>query len=129
MPTILMAFVTNLLTIFPGGTASLWSPPPMEIVVGRGQSAIIYNVRAYKTYPTCMTVLPVPVDVYPAAKLGSVSATPASMNGDGPCGAGRYPLQKLTYKAGPTRGSERFEVYFYMPDGKRDQRSVNVTVR
>ncbi len=129
MLTIVMAFVTNLLTIFPGGTASLWSPPPIEIVLGRGQSAVIYNVRAYKTYPTCMTVLPVPVDVYPATRLGSVSASPSSMKGEGPCGAGRYPLQRVTYKAGPTRGSEQFQVYFYLPDGKRDQRAVNVTVR
>jgi hypothetical protein len=129
MPTILMAFVTNLLTIFPGGTASLWAPPPIEIVVKRGQSAVIYNVRAYKTHPTCMTVLPVPVDVYPATRLGAVSTSPSSMKGDGPCGVGSYPLQRVTYTAGATRGVEQFEVYFYLPDGKRDQRTVNITVR
>ena len=129
MLTIVMAVLGKLLTIYPGGGASLWPPAPAQIVVARGQTVVIYDVRAYKTYPACMTLPRVDVDVYPRPRLGAISTRPTSMNGIGPCGKGAYPLQTVTYTAGRAPGSERFQLYFYMTDGKRDQRAVDVIVR
>lgn len=130
MLTIVMAILGNLLTIYPGGGASVWrGPPPAEIVLRRGQTAVIYNVRAYKTYPACMSIPPVAVDVWPRPQLGAIATSPATMNGHGPCGRQKYAIQTVTYTAGRTSGSESFELFFYMTDGKRDQRGVNVIVR
>lgn len=130
MLTIVMAMLTNLITIYPGGGAYLWTPPaPVNVYVQRGRSAVVYNVRAYKTYPTCMSIPPVEVDAYPRPQLGTISTSPTSMTGDGPCGVQTYAIQTITYTAGPTQGSESFQVYFYMSDGTRDQRGVNIIVR
>jgi hypothetical protein len=130
MLTIVMAMLGNLLTIYPGGGGSFWNPPPpADIIVRRGQTVVIYNVRAYKTYPTCMSIPPVPVDVWPRPQLGAIATSPGAMVGPGPCGAGPYAIQTVTYTAGPIAGAERFQLYFYMTDGKRDQRAVNVIVR
>lgn len=125
-----MAMMGNLLTIFPGGGHYFFDPPPpAQIVVRRGQSAVIYNVRAYRTQPACMSSPPVPVAAYPAPQLGRVSTSPRSMTGPGPCGPGTYAIQRVTYTAGAMSGSESFQLYFYMRDGARDQRTVNVIVR
>ena len=130
MLTIVMAMLTNLITIFPGGAASWFtSPAPIEIVLRRGQSAVLYNVRAYKTSPACMSIPPVIVDAYPRPQLGAVSTSPTSMIGHGPCGVRKYAIQTVIYTAGAAPGAESFQVYFYMTDGKRDQRGVNVIVR
>ena len=129
MLTTVMAALGTLLTIFPGGGASLWPPAAKQIVVCRGQTVVIYDVRAYKTYPTCMSLPRVDVDAYPRPSLGAISTKPRSMKGVGPCGIGTYPLQTVTYTAGRTTGTERFQLYFYMTDGKRDQRAIDVIVR
>lgn len=130
MLTIVMAVLGNLLTIYPGGGASIWgSAPPAEIVLSRGQTAVIYNVRAYKTHPACMSLPPVAVDVWPRPQLGAIATSPATLKDRGPCGVQQYAIQTVTYTAGPTPGAESFQLYFYMTDGKRDQRGVNVIVR
>lgn len=130
MLTIVMAMMGNLLTIFPGGGHYFFDPPPpAEIVLRRGQSAVIYNVRAYRTQPACMSSPPVPVAAYPLPQLGSITTSPASMTGPGPCGVQTYALQRVIYTAGRTSGSESFQIHFYMRDGALDRRTVNVIVR
>lgn len=130
MLTILMAVLGNLLTIFPGGGAYLFTPPPpAEVTVRRGETVVIYNVRAYKPDRGCQPLPPVVVDAYPRPRLGAVSTSPNVAADDGPCGVRAYPIQTVTYTAGPTSGVESFRLYFYMNEGRRDQRAVHVLVR
>lgn len=130
MLTILMAILGNLLTVFPGGGAYLFTPPPpAEVFVRRGETVVIYNVRAYKSDPACQPLPPVVVDAYPRPRLGVVSTSPDVVAGGGPCGVRTYPIQTVTYTAGLTSGVESFQLYFYMSEGKRDQRAVHVQVR
>lgn len=130
--TILLAVLGNLLTLFPGGGTYLFTPPAgAEVVVGRGQSVVVYNVRAYETDPTCRPLPPVQVDAYPRPQLGRISTTITSVVSDGPCGVRRYPMRTVTYTAAHTSGIDSFQLFFFMGDrdASRDQRAVNVYIR
>ncbi len=130
--TILLAVLGNLLTLFPGGGTYLFTPPAgAEVVVGRGQSVVVYNVRAYETDPTCRPLPPVQVDAYPRPQLGRISTTITSVVSDGPCGVRRYPMRTVTYTAARTSGIDSFQLFFFMGDrdASRDQRAVNVYIR
>ncbi len=130
--TILLAMLGNLLTLFPGGGTYLFTPPPgAEVQVRRGASAVVYNVRAYETDPTCRPLPPVQVDAYPRPQLGRISTKVTSVMSDGPCGVRRYPIRTVTYTAGRTSGVDSFQLYFFMGDrdASRDQRAVNIYVR
>lgn len=132
LPTILLAALGNLLTLFPGGGTYLFTPPAgVDAAVRRGQTAVIYNVRAYETDPTCRPLPPVQVTAHPRPQLGTISTSITSVVSDGPCGVRRYPIRTVTYTAGRISGVDSFQLFFFMGDrdASRDQRAVNVYVR
>jgi hypothetical protein len=88
-------------------------PQRIEKSVAPGQTITLVSLRQYQTARGCTATPEGMINGDPKPRFGTLLSSSKPIVSDGPCGKMEYPVQTISYQAGPASGVDEFDLYIF----------------